>query len=689
MNASLGSGPKYSLSTKELKIYMLNKDVLQQLSQLKQNIRESRDIAVGTVKGTNGRFGFLSCDDGREAFLNPEEMQRVFTGDRVEGCITENDKGQLEATLEKLIESPTKTFVGRYEIRGKGHFASVDLPFFNHWLFVPPKQRQGCENGDLIQARVIRHPFKDGKCQAEVLNRLGKISDPYIEHSYTLAKYGLPLQWSDAVAQQAISVENTAAAKENIAATASVADMTDIPFVTIDSASTQDMDDALFAQKTEQGFTLLVAIADPSTLIELDSPIAKEAAKRGQTLYLPGKPVTMLPESLANNVVSLFPNEKRPAIVCELTVAEDGSITQFSFSQAVIASKQKLSYKKVSQLLDAGMSDEITDTAIVNSLQVLETIASLRFQYRSKNALTMEDKPDYALILNGLGKVERIEKHDKTRAHKIVEEAMLATNICAGNFFAERQLPALFSTHAGFRDEKLESIQLQVGKALGTEKVTDFTQLEHYVDLIQDLQNRAQTSEPDRQLLNQLKRLLKAGELSTIAKPHLGLGLSHYATITSPIRRFNDFYNHLLIKSALGEQSTLPKLPRPAEDLQEQLSTGRKAVRQMEQWLICQYMADKAGTEYEVSVVMVNSQGVGVRIEDLGVEGFVVLRTKDMKRKEVVFDPDLSTLNVQGKLYQYGDKLQVTLQSVDEKKRQIQFALIAEEKSAAEVSETA
>ncbi len=660
---------------------MFNKDVLQQLNQLKQTIREAKDIVSGTVKGTSGRFGFVNCDDGRDVFLNPDEMQKVFPGDRVEVAITENDKGQLEGTLEKLLETTVKNFVGRYEVRGKGHFATVDLPFFNHWLFVPPKQRRQAQAGELIEAKVIRHPYHDGKCQAEVVRRLGTLSDPFIERTYALAKYTLPHEWLPAVAEQLQDFSPTLADAE------SRQDLTSIPFVTIDSQSTKDMDDALFARKTDSGYSLHVAIADPSALVAPDSAVGKTSAQRLQTLYFPGNPVTMLPEALAHHHVSLCEGEERPALVCNLTLNEQAVVEQAEFVVARIRSRQKLSYQGVTELLDAGTSATITESTIVDSLKVLDELAKKRFAYREQHALTMEDKADYALILNDKGKIDRIEKHDKTRAHKLVEEAMLTTNIAAGDFFAQHNIPALFSTHGGFREDRLEHITQLLNKTQPDLAVGDLTTLDGYVTLIKNLQQLAAQSEDTALLLAQLKRQLKPGELSTEPKPHLGLGLKHYATITSPIRRYNDFHNHLLIKQHLQQSNTAIELPATTEAMQEQLSNGRKAVRQTEQWLICQYMADKIGTTYDVTVVMVNSQGVGVRIEELGIEGFVLLRTRELNRKDVVFDADRITLQVLDKTYRHGDRLNVVLSKVDDQQRQINFTLapaVQEETQASE-----
>ena len=151
---------------------MLNNSALQQLAQLKTNLVASKDIAQGIVRSTTKRFGFVCLDDGREAFLDPEQMLRVLPDDRVEVEITTNSKEQLEAKLEKLISSSFTEFVGRYVNKGNNFFVEPDAYNFNRWLFVPPQDRKGLNVDDLVRCTVARHPFNDGKAQVKIYHDL-------------------------------------------------------------------------------------------------------------------------------------------------------------------------------------------------------------------------------------------------------------------------------------------------------------------------------------------------------------------------------------------------------------------------------------------------------------------------------------------------------------------------------------
>ncbi|GLS26069.1 VacB/RNase II family 3'-5' exoribonuclease [Marinibactrum halimedae] len=677
---------------------MLSSNALNQLTQLKKDIRASKDYAEGVVRGTQGRYGFAMLDDGREAFINPDQMQRVFPGDRVEVTLTSNDKGQLEATLEKLIRTELKEFVGTYLVRGKGHFVIPDVSQLNRWVFLPPKSRAGAKDGEYIRARITRHPFEDGKGQARVVDRIGAPTDEAIERKYILSKFQLRHQWREPHnAQLEQVIANPVITPDGLERT----DLTTLPFVTIDSETTRDMDDALFARETENGLEIMVAIADPSAGIPWDSALGKEALSRGQTVYLPGQSVPMLPEALSHDIYSLVPNTPRPAVVCTLSADSEGNITHFDFSLATIQSAAKLSYDGVSEFLDTPEKASLElDESIQHSLTLLATFAKARLQYRQQHALVMAERTDYDFRLNAQGKIEEIIRLERNSAQKLVEEAMLATNVCAGQFFAEKNSNGLFSSHAGFRPDRAEQVSRLLKAHLGDEAKSigeDFTTLDTYRTLIQRLQaNNEHTT-----LLAALKRQLKPSELSLSPQPHLGLGFDFYANVTSPIRRIQDFYNHLLIKSLLSEQTTSSLREEQLEALKEVNSNGRTACRQMELWLVCQYMQQHIGAEYDAQVVMVNSQGIGVRAEANGVEAYVQLRERPAKNKgdsnkggngkgdnskgdnsnskavqKVDFNPDLLTLSVDDTTYALDQSVKIKIQSVDLEKRQITAQLV-------------
>lgn len=640
---------------------MLNKDALSQLSQLKKDIRSTKDIAKGTVRGSNGKFGFASLDDGREAFITPNDMNRLFPGDRVRINVVEGKGGKPQAELEKLLESPLQDFVGHYVVRGQGHFVQPDLPQFNRWLFIPPNQRKGLKAGDFIRCRISQHPFhKEGKAQVRVLENLGNENTAGIEGLYMASKHNLPGKLGKGAQEQADEL-----AKADIP---SYPNNCDLPFVTIDSSSTLDMDDAIAVVRDGDNYKLSVAIADPSIEVAADSSLGQAALNRAQTVYLPGQSRHMFPTELSQNRYSLVEGQQRPALICHMDISNSGEITAFHFELANIQSQRKLSYQEVADWLCEDDDKLGLDDTQSESLKALHELAQQRQAYRLEHALVMEDKADYDIELDEQGKIAEIQKRNKTQAHLMVEEAMLACNISAANFFKENQLPALFSHHAGIKEDKLETLQ-EVLKA-DHPKLADLKldSLEGYRDLMQCL------NQDDPQLLLTCKRLLQASELHVSAAPHLGLGLAGYATISSPIRRYQDYYNHLVIKAKLSEQAAPATInAEQLEKAQAQLMAGRQAVRQMEQWLHVQYMADKIGSEHQATIALVNGQGIGLRFDDTGIEGFALLQNK-----EAPWELDHRRLKlVRGDtVHQLGQSLKVKVDSIDTALRRIAVSIV-------------
>lgn len=638
---------------------MLDPNALSQLSQLKTSLRAQKNLAEGIVRGTQGRFGFVLLDDGREAFLAPEEMARVFPGDRVEVCLTEDDKGKFTATLEKLVKSEVKLVVGQYIVRGKGHFIATDMPQLNRWIFLPPKDRSNANADDYLVARITRHPFADGKGQASVTQVLGSASTVGIEHAVTLQKHQLQTEWSQAQLKQAEAITTGACADTRT-------DLTAIPFVTIDAATTRDMDDAVYAETTASGWLLQVAIADPLSGIGLDSPLGKAAWQRGNTAYLPGGAVTMIPETLANTTYSLIPDAERPAWVFSIAINRDGLVTEFDYQRATIRSRHKLSYSAVAQFLESADAAAVpADTHAI--LKVLDDCSAARNRYRQQHMLLMEDRDDFELVLNEQRHIDHIERIQRNRGHQIVEESMLVTNAGAGELFAQHPQSGIFSAHGGFREERYEDILAVLQEEHPDLAELDITSADGYRQLIQSLQLQ---SAP---LLAALRLMLRAGELTCEARPHLGLGMQYYATVTSPIRRYNDLYNHAAL--AAIKAGTPIKAPTPAElaELQQQIGKTRQAARDLEQWLIRLYMEPKVGEVFNGQVARCNSQGINVRLTDTGIMGFVKLGGRD---SSLSFDQRRMIVTVAEQRFVIDQPVQVKLAGVNHERRQINFELV-------------
>jgi ribonuclease R len=646
---------------------MLNADALNQLRQLKSDIEEHKVVYPGTVKATNGRFGFVALDDGRDVFLPPEEMQKVLPGDRVNITEQDGDKGKTQGLVDELLQSKLDTFVGRYIIRGKGHFVAPETPGINRWIFIPPRERQNAEPEDFIYCKIHRHPIKDGKGQAKILKVIGKAGDTGIERALTLATFDLPDTWPDAVQAQAESLDESAIN----ALKADREDRTDQPYVTIDSPGTQDMDDALLAEPNATGWKLSIAIADPTALIEPGSPAEQEAFRRATAIYFPGEPLPMLPDSLSTRLCSLMPDVDRLALVCDLQVNNDGSLGDYSFHLATIRSQGKLSYELVSNFIEGRVDDDIKalPDAITNSLDQLHQAATALRKWRGEHALLSGDRPEFRLRLDENRRVRLIEPSVQNEAHRLVEECMVAANRCAADFLGQ-QASGLFIQHPGLRNDRVENIQALLEGFAPQLRELDISQADGFRDLMRQAEG-LQAEVPVKTIIS---RQLARAELSFNPAPHQGMGLNAYTTFTSPLRKYTDFHVHRLIKSVLWNTPVTELDDSRLEELQRSQLHARQAANSLENWLKSDFARTLGDGEFAGTISRTTPAGFFVRLDCNGLEGFVSCKTLDGKFS---FDPVTLRLthNKNGRIFQLEQPVTVSFAGVDDERKQILFEL--------------
>ena len=650
---------------------MLNNDALAELSKLKKIIEDSKDRGEGIIAGSHSRHGFVKLDDGRSVYIDADGMQRVLPGDRVKVEIITNNKNKAEAKLEKLLQKNFIHFVGTYTIKGNNHFVIPDHKETQRGLFVPPKERKKFAHGDIVQCQLVKHPFTDGKSLVKIHQVLAKPDDPGVEQTIVEHKYRFTNTFTPAVEQQLKTIgeqlENLNDQRENLQ---------DVPFVTIDAETTLDLDDALYAEKdaekdTEkdsQGWWLYSAIADPSPFITAGSPIDKEARNRASSIYFPGRVIPMLPMALANEYFSLKPNTGRPALICKMHIAKDGAIDDYQFFPASIQSQAKLNYQAVADYFDQGAEPAISPQ-VLESLHNLRDIAAARRHYRQQHCLLQDDSVDYQFELNEKLHISAVNIGSVTSAHRVVEEAMLATNFCAGTTLAQHQAStALFACHNGFRPQRIHEAQhllKQTDPALDTGNIDSFT---GFIELFRALEQKPEL----QQVKIILRRLLQGAEVSHQPLPHFGLGFEYYALITSPIRRYQDLHNHRLLRQIISSEKNAAGHCNP-EKLQEKIAQVRLAQRELDQRLLCHFLADKTGQTFMAKVMAVSSQGLALRLMDNGGESFVQLRNNP--KQQVKYDSVQLSLTVNDTLYQLEQELEVKLEKVNLNRYQLHLSL--------------
>ena len=365
----------------------------------------------------------------------------------------------------------------------------------------------------------------------------------------------------------------------------------------------------------------------------------------------------MLPEKLSQDTCALAEGEDRPALVCKISVADNGEVGDFEFIEAAIRSRAKLSYIAVDRYL-AGNYDELMSHA--TPLEALYQVYRALRGHRETAELVMEERAEYRWILNDQKKIERIEKSDKLLSQKLVEECMVAANRCCARFLRDHQCGGPFISHRGFRPDRKEEI-----KRFMTRFMPDFM-----VRMAQDHEL------PLRSMAN---RLLARAELASRPELHMGMGLECYSNCTSPLRKYVDFMAHRQIKTVLhGEECTAID-GGVLQDIGGRITTARQATREAESWLQCEFLKDRVGEEFDAVIAQITSSGFTAKLVDTGIEGLVDLR-KDPEKFS--FDRWAATLSSSRRTFQLEQALRVKLERVDPGRREILFVPAPESDSA-------
>ena len=625
------------------------------LAQLKQQLHSQTPRAEGVVKATEKGFGFLEVDAQKSYFIPPPQMKKVMHGDRVIAVI-HSEKDRESAEPEELVEPFLTRFVGKIQKKDDRLSIIPDHPLLKE--AIPCRAERGVEHdfqdGDWAVAEMRRHPLKgDRSFYAGLTQFITFGDDHFVPWWVTLARHNLE---KEAPAGQAAEIMDEGLERR---------DLTALDFVTIDSASTEDMDDALFAEELADGkMQLTVAIADPTAWIAQGSKLDDAAKIRAFTNYLPGFNIPMLPRELSDNLCSLRPLEVRPVLACRMIVDQDGTIEDnIAFFAATIESKAKLAYDNVSDWLENNSSSwQPQSESIARQITLLNRICLSRSEWRLKHALVFKDRPDYRFVLGEKGEVLDIVAEPRRIANRIVEESMIAANICAARVLRDKLGFGIYNVHTGFdpaNSEQLAALLKTHGIHVDTQ---DVLTLPGFCKLRRELD-----AQPTGFLDSRIRRFQSYAEISVEPGPHFGLGLDAYATWTSPIRKYGDMINHRLLKAVIKGES----IERPQADVTVQMAERRRLNRMAERdvgdWLYARFLKDKAGTDtrFAAEIVDISRGGMRVRLVDNGAVAFIPAPFLHAVRDELVCSQETGTVQIKGEVvFKVTDVIDVTIAEV-------------------------
>ncbi|MEL4013550.1 exoribonuclease II [Dryocola clanedunensis] len=624
------------------------------LAQLKQQLHSQTPRVEGVVKGTEKGFGFLEVDSQKSYFIPPPQMKKVMHGDRVSAVI-HSDKDRESAEPEELIEPFLTRFVGRVQRKDDRLSIVPDHPLLKDAIQCRADRNvtHDFQNGDWAVAEMKRHPLKgDRGFYAELTQYITFGDDHLAPWWVTLSRHNLEREAPDGVATEML---DDGLVRE---------DLTALNFVTIDSASTEDMDDALYVEELADGrLQLTVAIADPTAWIAEGSKLDNIAKVRAFTNYLPGFNIPMLPRELSDDLCSLRANVTRPVIACRMTIEQDGAIaSDIHFFAATIESKAKLVYDEVSDWLEGKGEWQPQNDEIAQQIRLLQRICLSRGEWRHNHALVFKDRPDYRFVLGEKGEVLDIISEPRRIANRIVEEAMIAANVCAAVVLRDRLGFGIYNVHTGFDPANTEQLATMLAGHGLTVDAQEVLTLDGFCKLRRELD-----AQPTGFLDSRIRRYQSFAEISTEPGPHFGLGLEAYATWTSPIRKYGDMINHRLLKAIIKGET----IGRPAAEATVQMAERRRLNRMAERdvgdWLYARFLKDKAGTDtrFAAEIIDVSRGGMRVRLVDNGAVAFIPAPFIHAVRDEMVCSQELGTVQIKGEVaYKVTDVIDVTIAEV-------------------------
>ena len=623
------------------------------------------DLKKGRVIGHRDGFGFIKPEEGGDdLFLSEREMHTVLHGDHVIYRVAGQDRrGRNEAAIVEILQRANTRVVGRlYRERGIFFVVPEDRRI-NQDILIEANEVGEAQHGQVVIVEIVAQPSKHTQPMGRVLEIMGNYADPGMEIEIALRKHDLPHVFSHAVEEAAKAIPKKVRKKDLEGSE----DLRELPLVTIDGETARDFDDAVYCEPQGKGFRLVVAIADVSSYVLPGDALDVSAKERGNSVYFPRRVIPMLPEALSNGICSLNPEVERLCMVCDMVITAKGEVKKYRFYPAVMRSQARLTYNQVWDYLQAEGGHPLYPH-LANLYDLFKCLLAARARRGAIDFETTETQ----MVFNEQGKIDRIVPVVRNDAHRLIEECMLAANVCSADFLLTHQHPCLFRVHEGPTPEKLDVLRGFLKLVALTLPGGETPTAKDYAKLMEKIKLR-----PDGNVLQtMLLRSLQQAVYTPNNAGHFGLAYPAYTHFTSPIRRYPDLLVHRAIKALLAGE-----VYRPGDwvALGTQCSmTERRAdeaTREVEAWLKCFFMRDRVGEVFSGKINAVTSFGVFVLLDDVFVEGLIHISELgrdyfhfDMHRQAIVGEKS-------GMTYKLGDEVTIKVMRADLESAKIDFAL--------------
>ncbi|MFM2344741.1 MAG: hypothetical protein RLZZ210_1352 [Pseudomonadota bacterium] len=727
-------------------------------NNINNNIKKTKDIKSTKTPFLSYTGRLYKQKDGSGILVDINKQQEISIQARDLANVWHTDTLSVQVDSFSVVHSLEIIQRGITNILGKASKQN------NYWVLTPEDHKiplmyvdNNClknielKKDDIVYAKIMSYPDANQRTGiVEIIEVMGEFDDAGIEIDMAVKKYNLPHEFSQEVEKELSQIPNIPAKKDYKCRV----DLTDIEFVTIDGEDARDFDDAVYCEpcaiynsKKPNAMRLLVAIADVSHYVKPQTALDTEAINRATSVYFPRKVIPMLPEKLSNGLCSLNPHVDRLCMVCDMVIDAKGNVYAYQFYNAVMHSKARLTYNIVANILDIekAKNDNSSNSKskkdksdlnheeynkyidvvpqINNLYNVFQTLLGARLQ---RGAIDFDTQETQMLCAEN-GKIEKIIPRKRNDAHRLIEECMLAANVCAADFISKNH-DSLYRIHGQPNPEKLLQLQnyLQgLGIRLSLDK-NQTTPTKNIADVLHHIQTR-----PDGKVLQtMILRTMQQAVYDNANIGHYGLAYKAYTHFTSPIRRYPDLLVHRTIKSILEQKTYEPYIPAtieihslPAKNAQgnfklnndkngvnnkqniEKINPHKpakpnkakqiwhmlgghcsalerradEASRDVEAWLKCYFMQSKVGYTYTGCVSAVVPFGLFIQLDELYIDGLV--HVSELGRDYFVYDEAKQQMygKQSKKVFKIGDKVTIKVTKVDIASRKIDFILVKDD----------
>ncbi len=638
------------------------------------------DLIEGVFESNQRGFGFVRMEDGDDIFVPESQVHGALHTDKVLVKITSKSKDDTnlkrEGEIVKVLERGFEEIVGIFKKSKSFGFVISDNTKFTKDIYIPLERSKGAVTGHKVVVKITDFGGKNKKPEGIVKKIIGHVNDPGTDILSVVESFNIPMEYPKDVLEQIEDMPEEVPAKDK----AGRLDLTGIQMVTIDGEDAKDLDDAISLSKENGIYKLGVHIADVSNYVTENSPLDREALKRGTSVYLVDRVIPMLPHKLSNGLCSLNAGVDRLALSCIMEIDEKGKVIGHKIAETVVNIDKRMTYTAVNKILSLNDEEAIKEyEELVPMFKLMEELAEiLREKRRTRGSIDF-DFPESKIYLDEKGFPTDILPYERNVATKIIEDFMLIANETVAEDFFWQELPFVYRTHDNPDPEKMLKLGTFISN-FGYGIKTSGNEV-HPKEL-QKLLDRIAGS-PEEALISRLTlRSMKQAKYTTVSTGHFGLATQYYCHFTSPIRRYPDLQIHRIIKENLrGKlsekrirhyENILPEVSQEASRLERRAEEAERDVEKMKK---VQYMSRRIGEEYEGVISGITAYGMYVELSNT-VEGMV--HVSNMRDDYYHYDGDHYEMvgEKTGNVYRLGQKVRILVENTDKINRTIDFSIV-------------